>query len=321
MLGFKWSEIASYLSVDANWSHSGIGVLSTGEIAFAHPDGRSLVILEEETGDVRSLSIPSTELHGIFVSRQESGDVLWAADPGLKPDPASRYQLIQRAGKVLRIDLASGVIDQWRTPAHIAYAVRPWRPTSAVEVVLPDTRQVWVADGYGENLVHLFDERGEHQVALSGTDTGRPFKCPHGLGIDARAGEPEVVIADRSNARLLWYSTDGVFQREIRDPLIREPTCLVANGDDLLVTDLGGALLSVDIEGHVRAEVDFPSVGRRPGWPNAIRDGGLVRPEVEAGELNAPHGIAVSPSGAIYLTGWELGGRQIRLTRETATLS
>ena len=41
--------------------------------------------------------------------------------------------------------------------------------------VAVDDRGLWIADGYGSNLVHLVGHDGERLVTLDG------FDCPHGV--------------------------------------------------------------------------------------------------------------------------------------------
>jgi len=80
------------------------------------------------------------------------------------------------------------------------------------------------------------------------------------------------------------------------------------------VTELDGALLAVSATNVVRPLVDSRSPPHRAGWPNELHVKNLKRPQLSLGELNSPHGLAVSPDGKIYLTEWVIGGRQLELT-------
>lgn len=62
-----------------------------------------------------------------------------------------------------------------------------WSPTAVA--VIEETGDVWVADGYGQDLVHRFDMSGQHVRSLTGEEGAGRFSCPHGLVVDRRRGE------------------------------------------------------------------------------------------------------------------------------------
>jgi sugar lactone lactonase YvrE len=291
-----WSTLWPEGDGSPEWSHSGIAVLPDGRIVFAAPGGAKLVLLDEASGAAARLAIPTVDAHGITLDPLGQEPALWIADPGSSTDD----------GQVFRLAVDSGHIEQ--------VGSRPgWRPTSTASVARGDHRgDLWIADGYGQSLVHRYREDGTVDT-FDGAATGLPFDCPHGIAIDDRGVDPLVVIADRGNRRLVFLDLDGALVRTIIDPLLTSPSSIAVRGDSLVITDLFGALLRVGPDDSVSAVIDHP-VGDRPdAWPNRLVDGVPRRPEVLDGVLNSPHGIAVSRSGVIYLTEWMLGGRQVRL--------
>ncbi len=95
-------------------------------------------------------------------------------------------------------------------------------------IALPDTGDFYVTDGYGSNYVHRYNIKGEYIQSWggSGTEPGK-FKCPHGIWVDTRGPEPMLVVADRSNVRLQWFTLDGKFIKMVTDEL-RAPACLIS---------------------------------------------------------------------------------------------
>ncbi|MCM3658372.1 hypothetical protein M3147_14040 [Agromyces mediolanus] len=292
----------------ADWSHAGIVAIDERRIAFGHPSGRGLVILDA-TGGSRFLPTPTTEVHGLSLA---PGDGVWVADPGFKAQPSDGYREDRRHGRALLISLEGEVLTELRQPEHPAYEVRPWRPTSVVAA--PDG-SVWVADGYGENLVHRFDSAGAVVRTLGDAPSGVAFDCPHGLVVDPRiAGDPRIVLADRGHRRLVWLSLDGDAVQELCDAAVTAPSCLAVRGDELLVTDLCGGVRAVDRTGAGRWIAEPPpGVVMTPPWPNVLDGSVLRRPLLEPDRLHSPHGIAVGADGDLYLTEWLIGGRQLRI--------
>lgn len=314
-MSIVWKELWPEGSASPEWSHSGIAVTDSGTVVFAEPGGGGLVLLRPGGAEPERLPVPLLEIHGIHYVRGVSTEWLWLADPGFKPRPERGYEEDFRPGSVGRLDLRSGVLERVEQPSIEAYTRSGWQPTSVVTErdPAPGSRRLYVADGYGAGLVHIW-LAGRYASTLDGTESGTRFSCPHGLVIDTRGDVPMLVVADRGNARLVMYSLQGTFIREIRHPLMTTPSSLAIRGRDLLVTELDGALLAVDGDDGVRPLIVTRAARERPGWPNVESGSRVVRPVLEPATLNSPHGIAVSQEGLVYLTEWVIGGRQWELT-------
>jgi hypothetical protein len=115
-------------------------------------------------------------------------------------------------------------LDQYR-PTNVAFA--------------PDGG-FYVADGYGSNFVHQYDKDAKYVRSWGGggADPGK-FQTPHGIWLDNRTGRQEaVVVADRANARLQYFTTGGKLldKETVTDVLF--PAHFDIRGDVLLVPDL-----------------------------------------------------------------------------------
>ena len=82
-----------------------------------------------------------------------------------------------------------------------------WNPTN---VCFAPDGDVFVGDGYGKSFVHRFGADGAWKATLTtpGSAAGET-SCPHGLWVDARKGEPTLLVADRGNHRLQRFTLDG----------------------------------------------------------------------------------------------------------------
>ncbi len=306
---FTWTTLWDEGTASAEWSHSGIAALPDGRIVFAAPEGGDLIVLDPMGRPQQRIKTPLLEIHGITIEAES--DVLLLADPGLKPRPRHNYREEVRAGATIRFSLTRGILLEFRAPEIAGYSRGPWRPTSAA---VDTTGAVWIADGYGQSLVHRFSATGAHMATIDGSESGRAFDCPHGLMIDRRNGAECVVVADRGNRRLVTVDLQGRLLDVIEHPLLTSPSSLAARGDTIVITELYGGLLEVGADDSIRPVVlPLASVEQRAPWPNAVRSGQLIRPRLEEEQVHSPHGVAVGADGSIYLTEWLIGGRQIRL--------
>ena len=285
------------------WMHSGIGILSDGQIVFESPGGRAFIVLNPEDASFTRVDVDAAILHGITVVSNSSDDSFWICDPG--GTEAAQVLLVNRKGEVLR------KISRPNTSEGGAVT---WKPTTLaiVEEEGPYKGDIWIGDGYGESLVHRIRPDGSSQ-SFDGSSTSLVFNCPHGILIDTRGPQSFVVIADRRNKRIVFFTLDGEYVKSVSSEAMIGPSSFAIRNDLLIVTDLYGSMLSVDLAGHVGILIPSIKPERGEGWPNQIKDGESVAPDVIEGAVNSPHGVAVDSSGSVFFTEWYFGGRVVRI--------
>src|SRR5204862_5296995 len=109
------------------------------------------------------------------------------------------------------------------------------------------TGDFYVTDGYGSNYVHRYNIKGEYISTFGGTGNGEgQLKCPHGIWCDTRdAANPMIVVADRSNVRLQYFTLDCKYISMVKDEL-RQPCHFDQRNGELLIPDLFGRVTIFD---------------------------------------------------------------------------
>lgn len=186
-------------------------------------------------------------------------------------------------------------------------------------VALAVNGDIYVCDGYGNARVHRFNAEGKllHSWGQPGTGPSE-FRIPHGIAI---AKDGRVIVADRENSRLQFFSPDGEYLAEWGD--IARP-CQVAIDPDgnLFVAEVG-----------YRAGM-WP--GTSPPSPDATggrisifsadgtllsRFGGGDNPTAP-GDFFAPHDIHIDSRGDLYVSEvvMSAGGNRGLVTPDCHTL-
>ena len=91
------------------------------------------------------------------------------------------------------------------------------RPTDIV--VHPESRDIFISDGYGNSRVHKYDAEGTYI-----TSWGEPgwmdgqFSLPHNI---CMLGDDRVIVCDRENFRIQIFDLDGEFvgQKHMHRPI------------------------------------------------------------------------------------------------------
>ena len=285
------------------WLHSGIGIFPDGNIVFEAPGGRAFIDFNPSDGTSTKVSVDAAVLHGIFVPINSEN--FWICDPGVYgAPPAGQLLLVNRNGEIL---------ERITKPGADINAPIVWKPTSVAIVEEGKHKgDMWIGDGYGESLVHRIRPDGTFQT-FDGSSTSIRFDCPHGLAIDTRGKEALIAIADRGNERIVFFTLEGEYVRSVKSEKMVGPSSIAVRGDRLIVTDLFGAILSVDAEDRIEILVPPIRVDRVEGWPNKLVDGTEVAPDIRDGAVNSPHGVTVSPLGEVLFTEWYFGGRVVRI--------
>ena len=66
---------------------------------------------------------------------------------------------------------------------------------------------IYVADGFGNSCVHVFDGEGKHLRSWGRPGTGPgEFSTPHGIWVDPQG---QVLVADRENSRIQIFDAEG----------------------------------------------------------------------------------------------------------------
>ncbi|HND51376.1 MAG TPA: peptidase, partial [Pirellulaceae bacterium] len=171
----------------------------------------------------------------------------------------------------------------------------------------------YIADGYGSHYIHQYDRDAKwvRSWGGEGTEPGK-FKTPHGLWLDNRPGrEVSLVVADRANARLQYFTLDGKFLRT--EGNVSFPAHFDIRGDVLLIPDLHARLTLMGRDNQVIAHL-----GHDPEWTKQVLDGFKIRTQPEkwvAGKFVHPHDACFDRDGNIYVVEWVPTGRVTKLHR------
>ena len=170
----------------------------------------------------------------------------------------------------------------------------------------------YVTDGYGKNYIHHYNARGEYVNSWGGkgAEDGK-FNTPHAIIVDTRGKEPLVLVTDRAQHRLQWFTLDGKHVRTLPgdNDLLRLPATLHIRGTDLVVGDLSGRVTILDKDNklvtHLGDNIDPKKRATNQVKPEQWLDGQFI----------SPHGICWDQKGNLYVEEWLQTGRIVKLKR------
>jgi peptidylamidoglycolate lyase len=210
------------------------------------------------------------EPHGL---RVDAHDNVWVTDRALQ-----QVFKFSHDGKLLLTigtERTPGVdATHFNLPADIAFA---------------SDGSIYVADGYGNNRIAKFSPEGKFLFdwGHKGSAPGE-FDLPHSAAVDAQGN---VYVADRNNARIQVFDSNGKVLKAWKSPELGRPWSLTIGPDNLLyVVDGGdlkptgldrGQLLKLDLSGKILAK-----------WS---RFGNYD------GQIYWGHDLAVGKDGAVYV--------------------
>lgn len=175
----------------------------------------------------------------------------------------------------------------------------------------------FVADGYGAYRIHYYNADGQWVRSFGQPGSGKAdgkFNLPHGVWIDPRGDEPLVVVADRVNARLQWFTAEGEHRQTLGGFLL--PANIDVRGDTMLVPDLVGRVTLLDGSNQVIAHLGEDS--KRIQADQKEHNGFHIRTDESTwldGKFIHPHDACFDAEGNIYVAEWVRRGRVTKLTR------
>ena len=172
----------------------------------------------------------------------------------------------------------------------------------------------YIADGYGSHYIHQYD-RDAQWIRTWGGAGKQPgqMQTPHGLWLDDRPGRtPSLVVADRANARLQYFTLDGKFLSLVENT-VGFPAHFDIRGTELLVPDLHARVTILDRDNQVVVHLGYDA-----DWTRTVLDKFQVRgkPELwQNGRFVHPHDACFDAVGNIYVVEWVPTGRVTKLVK------
>ena len=174
----------------------------------------------------------------------------------------------------------------------------------------------FLADGYGSFRIHRYDKDANwlSMFGERGKGAGQ-FQTPHGIWMDTRPGrEASVVVADRANKRLQWFTLEGKHLKTLDGFIL--PANVDSRGDILLVPDLSARVTLLGKNDEVLVHL-----GEDPEWREQVtKDGNKMRrsttrEEWVAGKFLHPHDACFDAAGNIVVAEWVDSGRITKLRK------
>jgi hypothetical protein len=179
--------------------------------------------------------------------------------------------------------------------------LKKYHPTNSA--VMPDG-DFFISDGYGSSLVHHMDPDGHYISSFGGTGTTPAnLSTPHAVWIDTRSGKPSLLVCDRGNEALKWFSLSGELQQVVPVPGAQPSNVAPLGGNGnaqfknhIAIASLNGMILILDGTNRVVSAIG--------GEPPEYVDGKLQPLQVFNYIFNHPHDVYADPSGALYVAQW-----------------
>jgi hypothetical protein len=181
-----------------------------------------------------------------------------------------------------------------------------FRPTG---IAIAPNGDFYVTDGYGQSWVHQYTAKGDYVRSWGGkgAEQGK-LNQPHGIWCDTRGKEPRILVADRANSRLQWFSLKGE-PIAMLDQGLRRPSNFHQRGQDIVIADLQGRVTIIDGENKIIAHLgdnqDPEKRGKNPIPPDQWVDGQFI----------SPHCPRWDAQGNLYILEWLSTGRIDKLKR------
>jgi hypothetical protein len=252
-------------------------------VAFFDPDGRFV----QSWGESLALGA-----HGIAIASEGNQEFLYFA-------PSVLHKIVKTTldGEVVWErgvpPLPGGVYDD---PAL-------YNPTA---ITVAPNGDVYVADGYGQSWIHRYDKNALYLQSWGGKgkELGR-LDTPHGLAIDLRGDQARLLVADRANIRLQYFSLDGKPLGEVSGDF-RYPAGVRVRGSDVLVPDLLGRVTILGGDDRLVTHVGLDSNGK---WVKPENFPDVPKDKRVEGAFIAPHDAIWDRDGNLYVVEWVPDGR------------
>lgn len=238
--------------------------------------------------------------HGLAIRREGSEEFLYFCDT--RRAVVAKYSL--RGERVWEIGYPE------ESPAYQPSADGKRPRYSPTNLAISSNGDLYVADGYGSSFINVYDAQARWKFSFGGKgrEAGR-LDCPHGIAIDRRAGEERLLVADRTNRRLQYFTLDGRHLGFAGEGSLKLPCHFDFRGSVVLVPDLEARVTLLDGKDRVLAHLGEDPSGT---WGELRKQ---PRERFPAGRFICPHAACFDSEGNIFVVEWVEAGRVTKLKR------
>lgn len=280
-------------------THGGAVVDRAGRIYMSSDGPEGIFVFGADGKLLRTMAPELTNLHGLMIREENGKEFIYGA--------------LNKAGKVVKVGLDGKVVWEIKKPLESGFYNPPADPKKKAAnfaptgvAVGPDGR-VYVADGYGASVIHVFgaDQKYQKTIGTRGEGEGQ-FRTCHGISLDMRFGAARLLVADRENRRLVHLDLEGKWLG-VTTTGLRRPCAISIRGDVAAVAELEGRVVIVDKAGKIVSTLgDNPDQKQWAAFkldPQFWQDGIFI----------APHGLTFDKDGNLFVQDWNFTGRFTKL--------
>lgn len=299
-----WGELPKSISYG---NTHGVCVDSAGHVYVHHTvhasstSSDTMVVFDSKGKFVRSWGAEfKGGAHGLTLRKEGRDEYLYLCDT--------------KRALVVKTTLAGEKVWEIGYPKESpAYAPGPDgkpRRYSPTNLAIASNGDVYVADGYGSSYVNVYSSKGEWKFTFGGKgkEAGQ-LDCPHGIAIDTRGGRERVLIADRTNRRLQYFSLDGKHQGFSGQGDVKLPCHFDQRKGLLLIPDLEARVSLFDSNDKLLTHLGEDDSNTWNGLRKEPREKFLP------GKFICPHGACFDKDGNIFVVEWVEVGRVTKLKR------
>lgn len=232
-----------------------------------------------------SWQLNMTEPHGLSKAGEGKAQTIWVTDSA--------------DGRVVNLDLDGRIIRELNVPQDQIPEGKQFKPT---ETAVSANGHIYVADGYGTNQIFHFDAKGQLHNIFGGP---KHFDCCHGIVVDGRSGQEELLITSRGNQEFQRWSMNGnhLATRKLPGLQICRP---VISGEQTLFAvivsnswwEYDGMVAVLDKDFNVVSMPGGSAPNNQKDFTNIVHDNQTF--------MN-PHDVCPDEDGNLYIPQWYSG--------------
>src|SRR5260370_5954908 len=181
---------------------------------------------------------------------------------------------------------------------------------SPTNLAIAPNGDIYIGDGYGWSYINHYKKKGEYIRTFGGGKTKQEgdLNCPHGIVMDRRGNTPMLLVADRTNKRLQYFTLEGKhhsFAGGVKSPCHFDQ---FKNGD-LLIPDLEARVTLLDKDNKAILHLGEDDSGKERELRKQPRE------KFISGKFICPPGAGFDHKGNIFVVEWVEVGRVSKLRK------